>query len=200
MAGSFITGASNFGTEQLVWKKIKGESDSTRNFVLLLCWCISIRIPIRDMKNRSRKYWIEASVWLSTVWDSFSSKTPCAIVGTTLSWRCSIWTKVLQNLRDLWNVQKKKTYSRSVESVTFIFSNSVISLNECMYQLLTLLTEGIFKRFSGSKWISFMILARRTGSSLLRNLNEVSSSPLVPAVKNSISKIVVLISWWFSAH
>lgn len=59
-------------------------------------------------------------------------------------------------------------------------SNSIISPKDCSYQLLTKLTDGIFNRLSGSKWISFMILAKRTGSSFFKNWYDFCSSAFKP--------------------
>lgn len=55
------------------------------------------------------------------------------------------------------------------------FSNSKISLKDWIYQLLTNPTDGILRRFSGSRWISFMILDNLTGSSFRRNTNDLCS-------------------------
>ena len=49
-------------------------------------------------------------------------------------------------------------------------------------QFITRDTEGMWSRLSGSRLISFMMLARRTGSSLRKNWNDISCDPdLEPA-------------------
>lgn len=47
------------------------------------------------------------------------------------------------------------------------------------HQLCTSCTEGVLSTLSGSRFISFMMLARRTGSSCLRKVNEVFSQALL---------------------
>lgn len=47
------------------------------------------------------------------------------------------------------------------------------------HQLCTSCTEGVLSTRSGSRLISFMMLARRTGSSCLRKVNEVFSQALL---------------------
>lgn len=51
----------------------------------------------------------------------------------------------------------------------------IIRLHVCMHtdQLWTRCTEGVLRRLSGSKSISFIIFASLTGSSCLRNVNDV---------------------------
>lgn len=66
----------------------------------LLCWSISMRVLVRDMYNRSKKYCIESSIDGSMFSPrcSFISITPCAIVWTTSIWRSRIFTKSRQKL------------------------------------------------------------------------------------------------------
>lgn len=47
------------------------------------------------------------------------------------------------------------------------------------HQLCTSCTEGVLSTRSGSRLISFMMLARRTGSSCRRKVNEVFSQALL---------------------
>lgn len=47
------------------------------------------------------------------------------------------------------------------------------------HQLCTSCTEGVLSTRSGSRLISFMMLARRTGNSCLRKVNEVFSQALL---------------------
>jgi hypothetical protein len=59
-----------------------------------------------------------------------------------------------------------------------------------MYQFWTILTDGICRRFSGRRWISFMIFAKRTGSSFFKKLNDVFSQALLPVIKIKIQNFI----------
>lgn len=160
-------------------------------------------MEIRDMRNLSKKYWILFSVWTSTSWDSFNSNTPCAIVSTMSLCLFLIFTNVWQNLEKKvtnnfgWKLEGKKkksilsirlgnrlqrwrTHLSRVLSLTSTFSNCMISSNEVAYKLLTIPTLGIFNKFSGNRWISFIMLANRTGNSFLKNIKDFLSQALRP--------------------
>lgn len=72
------------------------------------------------------------------------------------------------------------THLSNVVLLISTFSNCKISSNEVAYKLFTIPRLGIFSRLSGSKWISFIILASRTGSSFLRNIKDFLSQALRP--------------------
>jgi len=72
------------------------------------------------------------------------------------------------------------TYLSKVVSLTSTFSKCIISSKDVIYKLFTIPTLGIFSKFSGSKWISFIMLASRTGSSFLKNIKDFLSQALRP--------------------
>lgn len=55
----------------------------------------------------------------------------------------------------------------------------VWGLSQGSHQLCTSCTEGVLSTRSGSRLISFMMLARRTGNSCLRKVNDVFSQALL---------------------
>lgn len=80
----------------------------------------------------------------------------------------------------------------------------IIALHACIRtdQLCTRCTEGVLSRLSGNKSISFKIFASLTGSSCLRNVNDVFSQAFSePEEKNVYRETEnyenIIIIWWF---
>lgn len=67
------------------------------------------------------------------------------------------------------------------------FSNSITSSKLFTYHELTRFTDGCFSKLSGKRAISFMMFARRTGSSLRKNVKDFFSHAFVPEIKNVLS-------------
>lgn len=100
-----------------------------------------------------------------------------------------------------------ETYWVSVLSLTSACSKTRRSRKLWAYQELTSAAEGMRNRLSGSRCISFMMFARRTGSSLRRNTNDVRSHALRPGhnyVKRQV-RYNVFFFWypsrfWIESH
>lgn len=116
------------------------------------------------------------------------------------SWN-NIWKKMHLFMPFLRNIyiftylrqprEKCIIYLFNVFSFISDFSNSKISLKDCIYQLLTKPTDGILRRFSGRRWISFMIFDNLTGSSFLRNTNDLCSHADKPVEKTIKSPLII---------
>lgn len=78
-------------------------------------------------------------------------------------------------------ISRLSTYCSTVLGVGSSFSYLSTSWKLCSYQLVTKPTEGVRRRLSGSRAISFMMLASRTGSSLRRKTNDFFSHGDRPA-------------------
>lgn len=89
------------------------------------------------------------------------------------------------------------THLSKVVSLTSTFSKCIISSKEVAYKLFTIPTLGIFSRLSGSKWISFIILASRTGSSFLRNMKDFLSQALRPEKYTRYNYIYIFASFTY---
>jgi hypothetical protein len=76
----------------------------------VLCWLINMRMLMRDMYRRSKKYWIDNSIDGSTAppCDSFNSSMPWAIVCTTSVCRLRISCSDWQNLKASSGKRKPK--------------------------------------------------------------------------------------------
>lgn len=68
------------------------------------------------------------------------------------------------------------------------------------HQSLTAITEGMRRRFSGSSAISFMMFARRTGSSFRRKMNDRSSDAFRPGKTTAGSSEILRYSAGFPLH
>lgn len=112
---------------------------------------------------------IPGSTWCCC--DSFSSRMPCAIVCTTSACLSRMWMSVEQN------------FSRFC-AVGSDFSKSMTSSKLFAYQVLTRPTDGVRRRLSGRRAISFIMFAKRTGSSFRRKTYDFFSHAFRPGKKN----------------
>lgn len=69
------------------------------------------------------------------------------------------------------------------------------SLSPASYQLWTSWIDGWFIRFPGSRDTSLMVLAKRTGSSFLRNINEIFSQAFsLPEQEKACIQVTLIFS------
>jgi hypothetical protein len=102
--------------------------------------------------------------------DSFISIMPWAIVCTTSTCRSLICVRAAQNFSKF-------------SLLASAFSNSSTSSKLFAYHVLTRFTLGVLSKLSGSKAISFIMFANRTGNSFLKKMNDLRSHAFIPKVK-----------------
>lgn len=77
------------------------------------------------------------------------------------------------------------------QNVAYICTHiRIIRLHVCIHtnQLCTRCTEGVLRRLSGNKSISFIIFASLTGSSCLRNVNDVFAHAFSEPAKTNVQR------------